>query len=275
MSDKNIGTDFDPSSIGFHTFKEREAMAEKKELPVYSKAESIISLVFHILGAAIALTALVVIYCYALRDTINFSGDGGYGIMGILAVALVLVGTALLCLSSARYHLKSINEKDHHLAKAVNIGLYYFVLGAIFTAYAFIWMRINVTGRITWRYLGILMMVAMWIVSIFGMVLNFRHDEKDHSPTKVYNYLVAALALWLPVCHYVILASPVVDIKIALWLVIFAPITLDIGLVFLSEGKNKAGFHTVWHVVSYLALAEEAVALFYYSMFVASQVYSL
>ncbi|MFA6830252.1 MAG: hypothetical protein WCR67_06090 [Bacilli bacterium] len=273
MSEKHI-QDFDPSTIGFKTFKEREAMVEKRELPALSKAEKITSLVLYILGGAIALTAIIVILCYALNDAIRFSGDGGYGIIGIIAMILTLGGIIALCAVNGKYHLVDIEKKDHRLAKSVKIAVFYFVIGAIFTAYAFIWMRSNITGRVTWPYLNIVMLVGVWIACIAGMILNFRHDEKDGGLTKIYNFLFILLILWLPVCNYPILASSIVNIKVACWLVIFAPITMDLGLFFYNSRK-KVGMNTAWQITCYLALAQECVALFYYAMFVAKQVNSL
>jgi channel protein (hemolysin III family) len=116
------------------------------------------------------------------------------------------------------------------------------------------------------------MLILVWIIVVAGIVANVVLPKKNPTLVRDINFGFGILGLWPIVCNYPILASEISMGKPAMWLVIFAPITLDIGMIFFGLGKKKPGMHTAWHVFAYLALAMEIVAVYYYSIALAQQI---
>ena len=246
-----------------------------REFPKMGKAESIFSLIIHIIGILSGITFLVTGLYYTLTDKNNFpASNDGYSAGGIASIILIALAIIALCVYSYFYTTNFAMKKEHKTEKAIMSSLWYVMIASIVTGYSLICLRPgnvssfnNVYGGIL-TYVGYLITAIIWVAAVVGIVLNFK--SKKAGLVTGFNYAFIALPLWIMVCFYAIMAKDYCVSKNGMRLVIIAPIVMDIALIFLATSKKKAGMHTTWNLVSFGAIAMEVITLLYFGIAIPS-----
>lgn len=281
MPANNFTQDFDPSQhMGFETFKEKEEELKKRELPVVSKVENriikVMSYGFAFFSVAALVALLVVILLQNGDVTNNFTGDGGYGFLGLASMILFFVALAGYSIVEMMFHTKWIEDKDSlKKKKFVQLG-FYLSLFFLTCGYATIWMRPNVMYRAGFfSGLGILLFCFGLVVCALGVFLNFCFADKKPTLCKVYNLAVLLLVFWVPVCNYSVLNCDILSIPLSMWPVVVSSISSFIAFLFFAFEKRNAGFRTAGEFFLFATFFLQATGVFYYAMIEAPQVLSI
>lgn len=277
MAEKHID-DFDPSSSysSFKTFKEREALIEKKELPEFGIVEKIFNYTLFLSGVCASIICLICLLYYTFNNSVSISkyyttANAGYGPIGIGVIILFFVAFAAYCISMLVYHLKDIEKKDHEKAKKRSAILSYILLALIFTVFFVIWLRPRVVGIVTWGGLGYFFMVVVWLLCALGIYLNCFYKGKKAA--NIYNDAIILTIFWLPVILYHCLRLSTLNIVPAAFLIIFTPITMDVAYLFKRAGKDTPFMHSLWHLFSIGAVTMFMTAILNYSYFAQANVF--
>lgn len=273
MADNNFTQqDYDPSQhMGFQTFKEKEDALKRRELPVLGKVENKIVkylsyfLAFCSVGSMI--TLIIFILIGIKKDTNNFTGNGGYGFLGFIAMILFFLSLTYFIVAEMLYHTKWIEKKDHTKEHNLVISGFYLTLFTLSLGYATIWMRPNVMYRANvFSGLGILLLAFAFVLCCIGVFLNYKQSEKNPILIRYFNLVVLLLAFWVPVCNYTVLASDVCNIQVAIYPVIAGAFSAFLGFIFLCGQKKNTGFRTIGMFFTFAAFFLQATSVFYYAM---------
>lgn len=268
--------DYQTADLRFYTVSERQAMEAKKELPKVRTFEKVCNHVYlwSSVGCVLACVVLILVFLLAFPSS-KFYADGSYGILGLVAMFLVAISSLLALFTNVHYHLKDVEKEDHKKEAIRKNILQYVAIIALFAGFGFIWVRPDVTSKITWAYLGYFMMGLVWVLCALGIFFNVKYTGKNDRLVKVYNEAMILGVLWIPVCFYALLANSHGGTTAACILAVFAPIVMDIAYIFYKSSKKTAGMYTLWHIVSFGSYMMECVAIFYYAMFIAKTVASM
>ncbi len=261
--------DFDPA-IALYADQTDENEVINRDIPIMKKGESITSLVLHIIGILGGLSALVTGLYYGTTN-IYAMGTGGWGIAGVIALAVFGLAVTASCILSLLYHHKLIENKEHSRSKLINTILAYVAFGSVYGLFGTIAMRPSIIKQINMSIyntniftgIGYLIMGIGLLLCILGILANIL--IKDERKVKNINTLLLVISFWPLVCCYFILHSKFSIGSSAVNLIIAAPIAMDIAAVFYAQSKSKY-MHTMWHCFGYSALVMEAVAIIYYGV---------
>lgn len=279
MPNNSFTQDFDPSQhMGFETFKDKEKEMKKRELPELSKGENrfvkILSSSFCLFALVSMVSLLVVILIGNGQETNNFTGDGGYGFLGLASMVLFYLSLAFFAVVEMLYHTKWV-EKENSRKSLVLLGFY---LSLFFLAcgYATIWMRPNAMYRAGYfSGLGILLFCFAFVVVGLGLYLNFARGKSNPGLVKGYNLAVVLLVFWVPVCNFPVLNNDIFAIPQAMWPVIVSAISSFISFFFFLYQKRNAGFRTAGEFFLFASFFLQATGVFYYAMIEAPQILSI
>ena len=278
MAANNFAQDYDPSQhIGFETFKEKEDERKKRVLPELSRGEkrtvNVFSVSFALYSLVSLIALLVVILIGTGKETNNFTGDGGYGIVGLLSMILFYLSLTYFVVVEMLFHTKWVEKKENKVS-FVHLGFY---LSLLFLAagYASIWMRPNAMYRAgCYEGLGILLFVFALVASLVGIYLSFAKAKSNPSLARGYLLALVLLAFWIPVFNYPVLSNDIFGIPEAMWTVIFSAISSFFAFWFLLFEKNP-GFRTAGEFFLFATFFLQATGVFYYCMIEAPQILSI
>lgn len=275
MAENNFMNDFDPAqSMVFSSFKEKEEEMKKRELPELSKSESLFvkvqSLTFGVFSIASMVTILVFVLLASRSSMNNFTGENGYGYLGLASMILFFVSLCVFMVLEMLYHVKWVEKQDHQKEKGL-LGAFFFVsMFFLAMGYSTIWMRSPLLDNAGYfKDLGLLLLVFAFVLAVVGLVLNFGFIKKNGSLVKTFNLLSLLLVFWVPVCNYAVLHDDIFNTPMAMWPVVVGAVCSFIAFLFRMGEKKNGGFRTFYQFFLFASFILQATGVFLYQMVLA------
>lgn len=275
MADNNFMNDFDPAqSMGFSSFKEKEEEMKKRELPELSKSESLFVRIQSLTFAVFSLASMVTILVFVLlqnRSSMNhFTGENGYGYLGLASMVLFFVALAVFMVLEMLYHMKWVEKKDHQREKGL-LGAFFFVcMFFLAMGYSTVWMRSPLLENAGYfKGLGLLLLVFAFVLALVGLVLNFGFIKKRESSVRLFNSVSLLLVFWVPVCNYAVLHDDIFNTPMAMWPVVAGALCSFIAFLFRMGEKKNGGFRTFYQFFLFASFILQATGVFLYQMVLA------
>lgn len=267
---------FDPAKFTYLNQEEARILNEMTPLE-FLKGEKIFSKVLSYVVYALSLLFIVLALVFSFTSSKNFNLLGGYGYLGLIFIVLALLVWAGFGFLTERYHTSY--QKDDDAKKELPHLLSYFILiPLIITCYFLVPLRSQVLSQYHIShsssaydgYLAYVMIGIVWGVSIALAIPTIL--LKNKSIIKKISFAFMTLSLYIPLFFMPVLQTTYSITYPGSYLVIFAPIVLDIGLVVSLFSKTKRLTHTAYHVIADIAILMEFIAIVNYGMNVASAV---
>ncbi len=194
----------------------------KEEKVRYTLAEELINSISHGIGAALGIAALVI--------TVVISSIHSNP-LAIICSIIYTLSIIVLYVMSCIYHALKPNKAKRVFRIIDHCSIFLLIAGS-YTPFALLVLKGTT---------GIILMIAVWLITIIGIVLNSINLEKfKHLSMVLYLFegwiiLFAINPLVKAMPHY------------ALVLLITGGIVYTIGAVIFALGKNIKYMHSVWH----------------------------
>ena len=196
-------------------------------LPNYSRAEEIMNMTTHIVGAAIGLIALILCVVFAAKSGNGFAIASSI-IFGISMITLFTTSSIYHGLSPKLAAKKIFQILDHCAIFILIAGTYTPIL---------LTTVINHRPNLAW-----FLLIAIWAVAILGIVLN-SIDLKKYKKFSMFCYLAMGWCVIFIAGDLINFLGPT-----AFSLLVAGGIVYTIGAILYAIGKKKKYFHSVFHI---------------------------
>lgn len=223
--------------------KQKLTKQQKQELrqsmfPFY-KGEDIFSAVAHIVGAAFALVALVLMLVKA------------QGVLAVVAVSVYGVCMLLLFTMSAIYHFLRRNKGKKVLRVLDQCSIFLLIAGS-YTPFGLLAFENSLTGY--------LLIAGVWAVSILGITLNAINMR--HKAVVVFSQIAYVVLGWCVVFAVQPLFATIGWAGM-LWLVL-GGLFYTGGIFFFAFGRKVPYLHPVWHMFVVFGAVAQFVSVYWY-----------
>ena len=267
---------FDPSKFTYLNQEEARILNEMTPLE-YRKKEKIFNKILHYTFAIVALIFIILACVFSFTSSRNFDLNGGYGYLGLIFIILTLLAWIGFSFLAEKYHNNYKKDADSR-QELPHLLSYFILIPLILTCYFLIPLRSQVLSQyhishpkeVYDGYLSYVMIALVWVIAIVLGTLTCL--LKNKSIIKKVDFAFFAIAFYLPLFFLPVLQTTYSITYPGSYLVIFAPIILDISLVFSIFSNVKRLTHSAYHLVNHIAILMEIVALVYYGMNVATTV---
>lgn len=268
---------FDPSKFTYLGQEEARILNEMTPLE-YRKPEKLYNQIVNYLFMAVSLVLLVFAFVYSFTTSRSFSGTSGYGILGLIFIAVALVAWILFSFFTMRYH--NTYERDKEGSDNLHLATYFLLIALILTCYFLIPLRSQVLAQYQISHpstgyvpvLSYVMIALSWVISIILGLLTILFKDKKRKVMKKIDFAFLALALYIPLFFLPVIQTTYSIGYSGSYLVIFAPIVLDISLVVSLFSNMKRLTHSVYHTIFNLSIMMEFIALVVYSINISSSI---
>ncbi len=264
-NEKNILDETDWSKLTFLTKKEDEDMTKDKAKGVRIGYISFLSFA---LASVVALIVLTIVF--GTLGNPNFTAQRGYGVIGLILFLLFLLSVGLYSACRYLYNMKWYKTEKRKTYFALSNSAYYLAIGFLYSSFSFIPLRKAVLDiSEVFGYWNILLLVFVWLVLIGLVVLEFKKDEK----TNKIAFGIASIVLpSIVLCFSSILIQNYSLSGFSLPLLVSAVLASAIALPLLLDHKKDSNV-LVGHFFTLSCFILDAVAILYYGMIVASNLY--
>jgi len=209
-------------TIAAKDLRKQRILAKRSNIKQYSIGEEIASSILHGLGAALGVTALVLLTIFSVRPVFD-----GYKLTAsiIYSVAMILEYTA-----STLYHSLT-NAKAKYVFKILDHAAIYLLIAGTYTPFCLVTLR---------DHGGIGLLVFIWVFALVGIVCEAFWVFRP----KWVSVVIYAIMGW----SIVFSIGNVVRLLPAggLWLLIAGGLAYTLGTIFYII-KKVPYFHSVWH----------------------------
>ncbi len=264
-NEQNVLNETDWSKLTFLTKKEDEDKSKDKSKGVRIGYVAFLS--FSILSV-LALVVLTIVF--GTVGNPNFTAQRGYGVFGLIIFLLFLVSVGLYSAFRYIYNTKWYKNEKRDVYLALSNSSYYLAVGFLYSTFALIPLRQAVLDiSEVFSYWNLILLVFVWIVCICMMILEFKKDAKTN---KVAFGIASIVLPSLILCFSSILIQNYSLSGFSLPLLVSAVISNVIALPLLLD-KKKDSSVLVGNFFSITFFILDAVAILYYGMIVASNLY--
>ena len=276
---------YNPNRFNYTDAKVSMKLKEKEEpdTGIFTHGEKIYNTAVSWTGFGCAAGLTIVMLVFACLK-LNFVISPVWSALSIVMIVLTGGCWALTCLVSMKYH-KSYSTRNvdkkwdflHYVLPYLDFGFLMMMFFVMPMRYP-VWVQMERIGLVTPMLWYILFIILIWAAVICGIVFHWIaiYGHADASADKqtnwtsigrIYDALFMVLALWIPVCFYHILHSSFsMGGNEPLYLVIFAPITMDIACLFKYRSVKKRYWIHAYEMTAYLAFAMDMVAFATYTL---------
>lgn len=264
-NEKNLTDNVDWSKFTFLEKKKEEDQAKDKAKGV--RIGYIVFLAFSLMSV-VALIFLTIVF--GTVGNPNFTAQRGYGILGLVFFLLFLLSVGLFSVTRYLYNTKWYKTEKRKTYFALSNSSYYLAVGFLYTAFALIPLRKAVLDiSEVFGYWNILLLVFVWLVDIALVVLEFKKGDKTNKTAfGIASILLPALVL----CFSSILVQNYSLNLFSLPLLVSAVVASVIALPLLLDKKKDTNV-LIGHFFTLSCFILDAVAILYYGMIVASNLY--
>lgn len=276
----NTNKQLDNNSIDwtqFTTLKEKNAITKQEsEFPKINKGENIFRIVFTTFTLMAVVTLLVLVFVYPFRDSLNFTYESSYGVLGFICYFLLLLSIVFYALLSYYYDTKyTLSDKKEKFKKLDHL-MTYLTTGLVYTTYCAIPLRHQVLEQLTielfgyknvsfFAYTNIILLVCVWAVLIALVVIDFK--VKDKSKNKmiflVSNPLISFVILWF---GGFLKQNMSLSTVFSVWLLAMASLFYIFSFICSLNEKNHSGMRSASRVFYTFALLTIASVILGYGM---------
>ncbi len=266
---------FNPEKFTYLDQDEARILNEMTPLEL-RKGEKIYNLVCHYLFLAISLMFIILAICYVCLSSNNFSTDGnsGFGVLGLCFYILTCLAWVGFSYIGYRFH-SSYDKKVDEKLERLHFASYFIFIPLILTTIFLIPLRSAVLDQYAknhsyYGYRGwesYFCLALVWVIAIVLYVLNWKASSaKMKKALKITNFCVLATAFYLPLFFLPILQLTYSASYYGSYLMIFAPIIIDIGLVVGLFSNSARGTHSAYHTILNIGVMMELLCLVFYAM---------
>ena len=209
----------------------RRTKLAERVLPNYTKGEEIFNMVTHICGGALGLVALVLLPVFAGIH------HNGYGVISGVIMGLSMI---ILYTMSSIYHGLSPKLRAKKVFQIFDHCAIFLLIAGSYTPFCLCTLR-KFDSKLGWTIFAVI-----WIVAIFGIIIN-SIDIKKYKTISMICYLLMG---WCIIFKASILPELLTDMGFALLLA--GGIIYSIGAVLYGLGKKKKYIHPIFHIFIFL-----------------------
>ena len=219
----------------------RTPIAERK-LPDYTRAQEKANMITHIIGAVMGIAVMILGIAKAVRSN---------SVMSLISAIIFGISMTTLYIVSATYHGLTDSKGKRIMQVIDHCTIYILILGT--------YLPIIFSGLYPYSH------KAAWLILAGELALaavGTVFTAIDHNKYKILSMICYICMGWLIVCalHDVIMA---ISLKGFLWLVA-GGIVYTLGAVLYGVGKKKSIYHTIFHILTLIASALQAVCILCY-----------
>ncbi len=264
-NEQNIMDSTDWSKFTFLEKKKEEDLTKDKAKGV--KIGYIIFLAFSLMSV-VALIVLTIVF--GTVGNPNFTAMRGYGVLGLVFFLLFLLSVGLFSTCRYLYNTKWYKSDKRKIYFALSNSSYYLAVGFLYTTFALIPLRKAVLDiSEVFGHWNILLLAFVWLVVIALVVLEFKKGDKTNKTA----FGIASIVLPALVLSFsTILIQNYSLSRFSLPLLVSAVVSSAIALPLLLDKKKDSNV-LVGHFFTLTCFILDAVAILYYGMIVASNLY--
>lgn len=264
-NEQNVLNETDWSKLTFLTKKEDEDKTKDKSKGVRIGYISFLS--FSILSV-LALIVLTIVF--GTNGNPNFTAQRGYGVFGLIIFLLFLLSLGAYSVLRYLYNTKWYKSEKRDAYLALSNSSYYLAVGFLYSTFALIPLRQAVLDiSEVFSYWNIILLVVVWLICIALMGLEFKKGAKTN---KVAFGIASIVLPSLILCFSSILIQNYSLSGFSLPLLVSAVLSGAIALPLLLDQKKDSSV-LVGNFFSVSCFILDAVAILYYGMIVASNLY--